>query len=246
MTATGTGPPRVALFVTCVVDQIAPEVGVASVRLLEAAGCRVEFPEAQTCCGQPAANAGEPEAAARLARHFVDVFSPYDAVVAPSGSCAAMIHHWYDRLLTGRDRDRAEQVAHRTHELAQYLVDVLGSPDVGARVSATVTVHDACHGLRNLGIADAPRRLLRAAGATVVEMADSETCCGFGGAFSLKYGDVAAALADDKLGHASATEAEFLVSGDTACLLHLEGRRRRTGTGPQPIHYAELLARGLE
>lgn len=237
--------PSVALFVTCVVDQVSPDVGVASVRLLEAAGCDVSFPEAQTCCGQPAANSGEPEAAARLARHFVDVFEPFDAIVAPSGSCAAMIHHWYDRLLAGRDRDRALAVAAKTFELSQYLVTELDRLDLGARVDATVTVHDACHGLRNLGVGTAPRRLLEAAGATIVEMVEPETCCGFGGTFSIEHGEVAGPLADDKLAHAAATDAEFLVSGDSACLLHLEGRRRRTGTGPRPIHFAELLSRGL-
>jgi L-lactate dehydrogenase complex protein LldE len=237
--------PTVALFVTCVVDQIAPDVGVAAVRLLEAAGCDVVFPEAQTCCGQPAANAGEPEAAARLARHFVEVFEPFDAIVAPSGSCAAMIHHWYDRLLTGGERERALAVAAKTFELSQYLVAELGRVDLGARIDATVTVHDACHGLRNLGVGNAPRLLLEAGGATIVEMVEPETCCGFGGTFSIEHGEVAGPLADDKLAHAAATRAEFLVSGDSACLLHLEGRRRRSGSGPQPVHFAELLARGL-
>lgn len=239
------GGPAVALFVTCVVDQLAPDVGVAAVRLLEAAGVRVEFPTGQTCCGQPASNAGEPEAAARLARHMIEVFAPYDAVVAPSGSCAAMVHHNYERLLTGSDRERARRLTAKTFELCQYLVGELGVTDLGARLDATVTVHDACHGLRNLGLGEAPRELLTAAGATLAPLADSETCCGFGGAFSVEYGDIAAALADDKLSHASATGADFLVSGDVACLLHLEGRRRRTGTGPRPIHIAELLARGL-
>ncbi len=236
---------RVALFVTCVVDIVSPEVGVASVRLLEAAGCEVLFPEAQTCCGQPAANSGEPEAAARLARHFIDVFEPYDAIVSPSGSCAAMIHHWYDRLLTGRERDRARAVASKTFELSQYLVVELGKTELGARLDATVTVHDACHGLRNIGVGGSARVLLEAAGATIIEMEESETCCGFGGTFSIEHGEVAGPLADDKLAHAAATEAQYLASGDSACLLHLEGRRRRTGTGPEPIHFAELIARGL-
>lgn len=237
--------PRVALFVTCVVDQLAPETGVAAVRLLEAAGCTVAFPDAQTCCGQPAVTAGEPEAAARLACHFLDVFELFDAVVTPSGSCAAMVHHWYERLVEARDRERARALAGRTHELAQYLVVVLGRPDLGARVDARVTVHDACHGLRNLGVRDAPRRLLDAAGATVVEMVEPETCCGFGGTFAVEHGEIAAPLADDKLGHAAATGVDYLVSGDAACLLHLEARRRRTGVGPQPIHLASLLASGL-
>jgi L-lactate dehydrogenase complex protein LldE len=236
--------PRVALFVTCVADQLFPDTGVAAVRLLEAAGVTVEFPEAQTCCGQPALAAGEPEAAAALARHWLDVFGGYDAVVAPSGSCAAMVHHWYSRLVPDRHGD-AELLADRTYELTQYLVDVLGTTDVGARLDATVTVHDACHGLRNLGVADAPRALLRGAGATIVEMPEAQTCCGFGGVFAAEHGEIAAPLADDKLAHAATTGAQWLVSGDAACLMHLEGRRRRTHTGPRPVHVAELLASGL-
>lgn len=238
-------PPTVALFVTCVIDQMAPDTGVAAVRLLEAAGARVEFPAAQTCCGQPALSAGEPEAAARLARHTVDVFDGFDAVVAPSGSCAAMVHHWYSRLLDGRDRERAVALAERTFEISRYLVEELGVTDVGSRLETTVTVHDACHGLRNLGVSGSPRTLLEAAGATIVEMPEPETCCGFGGTFSQHHGTLAGALADAKLDGASTTGAEWMVSGDTACLLHLEGRRRRTGVGPRPVHLADLLAAGL-
>jgi L-lactate dehydrogenase complex protein LldE len=206
----------------------------------------VEFPAAQTCCGQPAVSAGEPEAAARLARHFVEVFEPYDAIVAPSGSCAAMVHHWYSRLLEGGWRERAEAVAARTFELSQYLVDVLGRTDLGARLDARVTVHDACHGLRNLGVGDAPRALLAAAGAEIVEMDEAQTCCGFGGTFAVSHGEISTPLADAKLGFASATGAEWLVSCDQACLLHLEGRRRRVASGgPRPMHLADLLAGGL-
>jgi len=238
--------PRVALFVTCVADQLFPDTGVAAVRLLEAAGVEVEFPAAQTCCGQPALSAGEPEAATRLARHWLATFGDarFDAVVAPSGSCAAMVHHWYARLLPDRRRE-AEALAARTYELTQYLGDVLGLDDVGARIDARVTVHDACHGLRNLGVADAPRALLRAAGATIVEMPEAQTCCGFGGMFATLHGEMAGPLADDKLAHAATTGADWLVSGDAACLMHLEGRRRRTHVGPRPVHIAELLASGL-
>lgn len=243
-----TPSPRVGLFVTCVVDQVAPDVGIATVRLLEAAGALVEFPAAQTCCGQPAISAGEPEAAARLAQHFVDVFDECDAIVAPSGSCVAMVHHWFSRLLP--HDDRVASLVHRTFELTTYLVDELGQTDfyaggLGAPLDTTVTVHDACHGLRNLGIHDAPRALLEAAGATLIEMDEADTCCGFGGTFATKHGEIAGPLADDKLDRAAATQARWLVSGDTACLLHLEGRRRRIGRGPEPIHIASLLARGL-
>lgn len=236
--------PDVALFVTCLVDQLAPQTGMSAVRLLEAAGCRVTFPEAQTCCGQPALNTGEPEAARVLAHRFVDVFAPYDAVVSPSGSCVAMIHHWYPRLLPGDGR--LDGLVARTWELSAYLADVLGVLDVGAHLDGTTaTVHDACHGLRVLGVKSAPRRLLEAAGAGVVEMADPETCCGFGGTFAVKHGEISAPMADDKLAQAAATEADCLVACDAGCLLHLDGRRRRTGTGPEPVHLADLLARGL-
>jgi len=221
--------PTAALFVTCLVDQVRPDTGVATVRLLEAAGVDVVFPAGQTCCGQPALSAGEPEAAARLARHFVEVFEPYDAVVAPSGSWGA----------------RVRALAARTHELTGYLVGVLGRTDLGARVDTSVTVHDACHGLRNLGVADAPRRLLSAAGAEVVEMDEADTCCGFGGVFAATHPEISAPLADAKLAHAAGSGAACLVSCDAACLLHLEGRRRRTGAGPPARHVADLLAEGL-
>lgn len=232
----------VALFATCVVDQITPGVGVAAVELLERSGCTVAFPEAQTCCGQPAVTAGEPEAAATLARHWLDVFEPYDAIVAPGGSCAAMVRHWFPRLGTRRDRERAERLASRTYELAQYLVDVRARADLGIHLDTAVTVHDACHALRTLGVKDAVRALLTAAGATIVEMGEPETCCGFGGEFSIREPEVSVALGDRKLADAATTEADWLVSGDAACLEHLADRRRRTGSGPPPVHFAELLA----
>jgi L-lactate dehydrogenase complex protein LldE len=155
-----------------------------------------------------------------------------------------MVHHWYSRLVPAQ-RAEAASLAARTYELTQYLVDVLGRPDLGARVDTTVTVHDACHGLRNLGIAGAPRTLLQDAGARIVEMPEAQTCCGFGGVFATEHGELSGPLADDKLAHAATTDARWLVSGDAACLMHLEGRRRRTHVGPQPVHIAELLASGL-
>ena len=242
---------EVALFVTCLVDQLAPEAGVAAVRLLEAAGCTVAFPGAQSCCGQPALNSGEPEAAAVLARHFVEVFEPYEAVVTPSGSCAAMVHHWYSRILDGSWAERAEAVAARTYELTSFLVDRLDAVDRLAQAapldaSTTVTVHDACHGLRILGLKSSARRLLQAAGATVLEMAEPEQCCGFGGTFAAKHGEISAPMADDKLAQAAATGAEYVAACDSGCLLHLAGRRRRTGQGPEPVHVAELLGRALK
>jgi L-lactate dehydrogenase complex protein LldE len=247
-TATSGGAaPEVALFVTCLVDQLAPEAGMAAVRLLEAAGCRVVVPDGQSCCGQPALNTGEPEAAAVLARHHISVFEPYETVVTPSGSCAAMVHHWHPRLVEGDERwsERARTVADRTHELSAYLVDVRGRTDLGATLDARVTVHDACHGLRTLGVKHAARRLLTAAGADIAEMSEPETCCGFGGTFAAKHKEISVPMADDKLDQAAATGADYLVACDSGCLLHLAGRRARTGVGPVPIHVAELLARTL-
>jgi L-lactate dehydrogenase complex protein LldE len=240
--------PKVALFVTCVADQVFPDTAAATVRVLEAAGVDVVFPVEQTCCGQPALTAGEPNAARRLARHHLDVFdsAAFDAIVAPSGSCTAMVCHHYPELVAD-GRDRAAAVASRTYELTQYLVDVLGVVDIGARLDTTVTVHNACHGLRNLGLGSQTRRLLEAAGATVVEMSEADTCCGFGGVFSFGFPEVSTRLADAKLGHAATTQARYLVSGDLACLMHLAGRRSKVGppSAPQPIHIADLLASGL-
>jgi L-lactate dehydrogenase complex protein LldE len=156
-----------------------------------------------------------------------------------------MVHHWYTRLLPDR-RAEADAVAAKTYELAQFLVDVSGITDVGAKLDSTVvTMHDACHGLRNLGIGDAPRQLVRAAGASLSEMSEPETCCGFGGVFATEYPEVSTRLADAKLAHAGDTHAQWLVSTDQACLMHLAGRQRRTGVGPRPIHLADLLASGL-
>jgi L-lactate dehydrogenase complex protein LldE len=234
----------ISLFVTCVADQLFPDTASAAARVLEAAGDTVEFRPAQTCCGQPGLAAGEPEAAARLAHHFLDVFADAEIVVAPSGSCAAMVHHWYPRLVPERAA-AARDLAHRTYELTQYLVDVRGVEDFGARLDTTVSVHDACHGLRNLGVKTASRTLLEGAGATIDEMLEPETCCGFGGVFATTFPEVSAHLADAKLADAARTGAEWVVSTDLACLMHLDGRRRRTGVGPQPVHIADLLASGL-
>jgi len=236
--------PTVALFVTCVLDQLDPDAAVGAVNLLEAAGVTVVVPDAQTCCGQPAITAGEPEAASRLARHFLDVFEPYDAIVAPSGSCAGTVHHWYERLLPD-DSERVRSLTERTFELTAYLVDVLGREDLGLRLDTSAVVLDSCHGMRHLDVHDAPRKLLGSAGVTLVEMSDPETCCGFGGIFAVTHPEVSTALADDKLLDASGTEAEWITGCDAACLLHLAGRRRRTGIGPKPVHIATLLASGL-
>lgn len=231
----------VALFVTCVADQLYPDTAEATVRVLEAAGADVVFPRAQTCCGQPAYTAGEPSAAARLARHHLEVFAGFDAVVAPSGSCTAMVRTHYRELLPD-DAAAVDDLAGRTYELTEFLTDVLHVDDIGARLDATVTMHDACHGLRGLRVAAGPRRLLERAGATIVEMTESDTCCGFGGVFSLQYPEVATKLADAKLDHARTTTADYLVSTDLACLMHLGTRQ---SSQPKLVHIADLLASGL-
>jgi L-lactate dehydrogenase complex protein LldE len=234
----------VALFATCLGDQVFPETVWSACSLLEQAGHTVEFPTAQTCCGQPALTGGAPEAAARLARHYVDTFEHYEAVVAPSGSCAATVRHWYPRLLPGDDRSRAEAVAARTYELTEFLAGGEGEvpPRAEAPIPGSVTVHDACHGLRHLRTDRSIRAVLGAAGVEIREMDEPDTCCGFGGIFGATHGDVADALADRKLDDAERAGADWIVACDAACLAHLEGRRRRTGVGPCPVHIADLLA----
>jgi L-lactate dehydrogenase complex protein LldE len=236
---------RVGLFVTCLIDQVAPDTGRSALRLLEAAGCTVEFPERQTCCGQPGFNAGFPDDARRLARHFTDVFEGYEAIVAPSGSCAAMVHRYYPTLFDGAEREPVEAVSAKTYELTQFLVEVLGRPDLGIRADATVTYHASCHLLRELGVRDAPRQLLDDAGVTVVEMVDAERCCGFGGSFSVVHPEISVPMADEKLDRAVASGARQVVACDTGCLVHLATRARRRGVDVDLRHVADVLAEGL-
>jgi L-lactate dehydrogenase complex protein LldE len=239
----------VALFVTCLVDQVAPDVGRAAVTLLEAAGCTVSFPEAQTCCGQPAWNSGYPDAARRLAQHHLDVFDGYEAVVAPSGSCAAMVVHYYPMLLAADPalRRRALDLAARTYELTQYVVDVLGRPDLAATGTRhePVTYHASCHLLRELHVRDAPRQLLSGSGVTVTEMRDPERCCGFGGTFSLTHPELSVPMADARLDEAVATGVRTLVACDTGCLLHLSSRAHQRGLDLECRHVAEIVVQGL-
>jgi L-lactate dehydrogenase complex protein LldE len=237
--------PRVALFVTCLVDLYRPSVGFAAIRLLEQAGCTVEVPPTQTCCGQPAFNAGDRATARDLARAVVDAFAGYDHVVVPSGSCAGMIAHHLPTLFEDdpQYRARAEDLAARTHELVSFLRDVLGVQDTGARFEGAVTYHDSCSGLRELGIKAQPRALLGAvAGLTLTEMADPEICCGFGGTFCVKYPDISTRMVTDKCADIAATGATTLLAGDMGCLLNMAGRLKREGSAVQVRHVAEVLA----
>jgi len=236
---------RVSLFTTCLVDQLYPEVGVACVRVLRRAGCEVSYDPDQTCCGQPAFNSGYKDEGLAVARHFLEVFerSEADAIVVPSGSCTAMIRHlprWFD---DPGEKERARAVATRTHELSAFLVHELGCVDLGARFDGRVTWHDACHGLRELGLSDEPRRLIRnVAGTELVEMEPGEACCGFGGTFSVKFPEVSVAILDRKLD--ALADVDAIVSGDVSCLMQIGGRLSRLGSRLRTMHLAELLAAG--
>lgn len=241
--------PRVALFVTCLVDLFRPSVGLAAVDLLEAAGCRVELPEPQICCGQPAFNSGDQQTTENLARQFIPALEPYDYVVAPSGSCAGMLRAHLGELFDGDPawKARATALAARCHELVSFLVDVRGMRTVPGRLAARATYHDSCSGLRELGVKLQPRRLLATvAGLELVEMAHSETCCGFGGTFCVKYPEISTRMVDDKLADACATGAELLLAGDLGCLLNMAGRLARRGERLAVRHVAEVLAGRLE
>ncbi|HZT52602.1 MAG TPA: (Fe-S)-binding protein [Stellaceae bacterium] len=237
--------PRVALFVTCLVDLFRPSVGFAAVRLLEAAGCTVEVPLAQTCCGQPAYNSGDRADAKAIARQVVAVFEPFEHVVVPSGSCAGMLRVHYPQLLADEPAyaERAKALAARTHELVSFLADVLKVERVAARYAGVATYHDACSGLRELGVKAQPRRLLASVeGLTLTEMAEPETCCGFGGTFCVKYPDISDRMVTDKAADIERTGADTLLCGDMGCLLNMAGKLARRGARVRARHVAEVLA----
>jgi len=235
----------VALFVTCLVDMFRPSVGFAAAKLLEDAGCRVVVPEAQTCCGQPAYNSGDRTDATDIARRVIEAFEGYDYVVAPSGSCGGMISHHYPALFADDApmKARAEALAARTHELTSFLVDVLGVTPVATRCDATVTYHDSCSGLRELGVKAQPRQLLAGVeGLKLVEMKGAEICCGFGGTFCVKYPDISNAMLQDKIADITATGADTLLAGDMGCLLNMAGKLQREGSAVKVRHVAEVVA----
>jgi L-lactate dehydrogenase complex protein LldE len=239
---------RVALFVTCLVDLMRPRIGFAAIRLLEAAGCTVEVPKAQTCCGQPAYNAGDRANAVALARKTLAEFEGFEYVVAPSGSCAGQIKTHYPELFADDPATlaRVNALAAKTYELTDFLVNVAKLEHVPGRYKGTVTYHDACSGLRELGVKQQPRALLaKVPGAELKEMSECETCCGFGGTFAVKYGDISTAIADRKCNNIAASGASAVVLGDLGCMLNIEGRLRRRGdTATQVLHVAEVLAGG--
>jgi L-lactate dehydrogenase complex protein LldE len=235
---------RVGLFVTCLVDQLRPEVGLATAAVLERAGCEVVFDARQTCCAQPAFNSGFRDEARGVARHFVEVFEGAEAVVVPSGSCTAMVHR-LPELFEGEPgwRARAERVAARTHELAGYLVRELGVTDLGARFEGRVAWHDACHGLRELGLRSEPRALLdHVRGLERVEMKGAEFCCGFGGTFAVKFPELSTAILDHKLAQLAEARVDAVASLDASCLLQIAGRLARAGSSVRTLHLSEILA----
>jgi L-lactate dehydrogenase complex protein LldE len=239
-------PVRVGLFVTCLVDLFRPTVAFAAVKLLEDAGCSVEVPLAQTCCGQPAYNSGARDDARAIAARVIAAFEPFDYIVAPSGSCAGMIRVHYPALLADdpRMQPRADAVAARTHELVSFLTDVRGVSRVDAGFAGTVTYHDSCSGLRELGIKEQPRRLLATvAGLRLKELPGAEICCGFGGTFCVKYPAISAKIVGEKTADIAATGADTLLAGDLGCLLNMAGKLKREGRPVAARHVAEVLAR---
>ncbi|NCA11646.1 (Fe-S)-binding protein [bacterium] len=239
---------RINLFIPCFVDQMTPQVGMAVVSVLERLGHACEFRPAQTCCGQPSFNAGYWDEAREVARRALDVFAGAEAVVGPSGSCVAMMRVFYPQLFEGRPEEtRALDLAARTFEFGEFLVEKLGVVDVGARFPHRVTYHDGCHGLRELRIKNAPRELLRnVRDLELVECDEPESCCGFGGLFSVKFPMISTAMAEVKGGSLARTRCDYIVSSDPSCQLQLDGwlSRNMPAGGPRPrtIHLAEVLA----
>jgi L-lactate dehydrogenase complex protein LldE len=238
---------RASLFITCFNDTLFPGVGQATVQVLERLGCAVDFPEAQTCCGQMHANSGYQLEALPLARRFVRVFADAEAIVCPSASCAGMVREAYPRLAAlagdaGLARE-AEAIIPRVYELTEFLIDVLGVENVGASFPHRVTYHPTCHSVRGLHVGDRPLRLLRAVHAIdLVEMPEALECCGFGGTFAVKNADVSMAMLGDKVRNILDTRAEICTAADTSCLMHIGGALRRMRSGTRTMHLAEILA----
>ncbi|MCU0494659.1 MAG: (Fe-S)-binding protein [Chloroflexaceae bacterium] len=238
---------RVALFVTCIVDQIYPNIGFSTAELLEAQGVQVHVPKGLTCCGQMAFNAGFRDDAYAVAGRTLEVLRNQGDVVLPSGSCGAMIRHLYHELFQGTPHEAAaDELISRTYELTEYLVDVLGVTDVGARFNGRVTWHDACHGYRFLGLKQQGRALLaKVHGAEVVPLPGCDQCCGFGGLFAVKQAALSEAMLASKLENIAKTEADLLVVGDASCMTQMQGGLNRTTTRTKARHIAELLANKL-
>ena len=240
---------KVALFITCLVENIRPKIGFDTISLLEDAGYEVLVPGGQVCCGQPNYNSGDRLGAISTAKFVIDQFSEYEFTVAPSGSCAGMLKHHYPELLEDNDvyRSKAEAFAAKVFELSQFLdhVGYEAKPVPSSDAKTEVTYHDACTGLRELGIKQQPRQLLSQAGVSIAELKDTESCCGFGGTFCVKYPDVSSAMVDRKLEDIKATGQKTVVAGDLGCLMNIEGRLVRQSENVEVKHFAEVLVEGL-
>lgn len=239
---------KASLFVTCLVDQFYPEVGESVVKVLRHLGVEVDFPRGQTCCGQPALNAGFASHARPVARRFLDTFAGSEYVVVPSGSCASMLKVFLPEIFRDEPEvaQRARELAGRTHEFSQFLVNVLGVIDIGARYPGKVTYHASCHLLRELGAASESLRLVQGVrGAVFVPMEGAAECCGFGGTFSVKYPEISGAILENKLRNIEATGADVVVACDSGCLMHIAGGMSRRGMRARPMHLAQLLAQGM-
>jgi L-lactate dehydrogenase complex protein LldE len=237
--------PRIGLFVTCLVDLFRPSVGFAAVKLLEDAGCEVHVPRAQTCCGQPAYNSGDRKDAREIAEQVITAFEDFDFVVAPSGSCGGMLAKHYAELFADDPvwKARAEKFSAKAHELVSFLTDVMFVSKLDAAFSGTVTYHDSCSGLRELGVKSQPRKLMaNVDGLRLKEMKDSEVCCGFGGTFCVKYPDISNKIVSEKTTHIKASGAQMLLAGDLGCLMNMAGKLKREGSGIKVRHVAEVLA----
>lgn len=244
-TSQGNPKRRVGLFVTCIVDLYRPTVGFAALKLLEQANCDVFVPGSQTCCGQPAYNAGDEKSAIEIAKKVISEFETFDYVVAPSGSCAGMLRHHFPRLLKSDERwkSRAENLATKSFELTSFLTDICGMTSVGTAWQGKVAYHDSCSSLREMQVHSQPRQLLSSVrGAKLVELSDGEACCGFGGLFSIKYGDISAKIVERKTEDIAQTDADLVVGGDLGCLLNIAGRLSREGKEIEVRHVAEVLA----
>ena len=237
---------KVSLFITCLIDQLCPEVGTSTVAVLRRAGCEIVFDDRQTCCGQPAFNTGYRGEAQKFAKRFIEIFEETDAeaIVSPSGSCTAMVKHFHELFPDDKNwRERAEKIAAKTHEFGGFLVNVLGAEDLGASFHGRVTWHDACHGLRDLNLRDEPRKLIRSVkNAEFVEMENADVCCGFGGTFSVKYPEISVAILDHKIEAIEKAGVRAVVSGDSSCLMQIGGRLSRLNSQVKTMHLAQLLA----
>ncbi|MDQ6786715.1 MAG: (Fe-S)-binding protein [Acidobacteriota bacterium] len=237
---------KVSLFITCLVDQLCPNVGVATVAVLRRAGCEVVFDERQTCCGQPAFNTGYRIEARKFAERFIEIFEDSDAdyIVSPSGSCTAMVKHFHELFPNDQTwRERCEKIADKTNEFTSFLVNILKIETVGAKFSGKLTWHDACHALRDLNVRSEPRELLKnVENAEFVELENADVCCGFGGTFSVKFPEISAAILDNKIEAIEKSGADVVVACDASCLMQIGGRLSRNNSKVKARHIAEILA----